>query len=720
MNCAAPHKLDRILIIDDNHAIHEDIRKILNDRKENYKTLDSTKALLFGDEIPKYEQARFEIDSAFQGQEGLEKVNQASEAGRPYALAFVDIRMPPGWDGIETISHLWKTHPDLQVVICSAYSDYSWTEMIRQIGKTDNLVILKKPFENIELLQLAHALTGKWNLHHQVKRRLHDLDQAVSQRTTELQATNERLKQEIDERMQVEKALRVSEERFSKAFQASPIPMAIRTLRQEIYVDANPGFLSLTGFDYAELIGHTAQELSLWDDIVENSAMLEKLQQQMVVRSLPCHLRTKSGKVRNVLMSVELFDFEGEPLLLIITQDITDQMLLEDKLRQAQKMEAVGQLAAGVAHDFNNVLTVIQGHSSLLLYNKPPEASDRKPIEAIAVAADRAAKLVRQLLTFSRKQFAKMSPMSIDMTLASISEMLQRLLPENITLIINNPSGLPYINADPGMIEQLIMNLAVNARDAMPDGGRLTISVKLTEMTPGLSGRNQDARPGQFLCLSVADTGCGMTPEVQAHIFEPFFTTKPVGKGTGLGLATVYGIAKQHEAWVEVETQPGQGSCFFIFFPTCAMEIKHDPITLVLPVSSIDRVTFRGNETIFVVEDELAVREFVVSLLRSYGYQVVEAESGPQALECWAKHNGKVHLLLTDIMMPGGMTGRDLGVLLAAQDPALKIIYSSGYSPGMNESASGTLQERYFLPKPYSPEKLLSLLRQCLDDNSAN
>ena len=720
MNCPAAHNNDRILIIDDNHAIHEDIRKILNDRKENYQTLDITKAFLFGDEIPKYEQARFEIDSAFQGQEGLEKVNQASEAGRPYALAFVDIRMPPGWDGIETISHLWKTHPDLQVVICSAYSDYSWTEMIRQIGKTDNLVILKKPFENIELLQLAHALTGKWNLNHQIKRRLHDLDQAVSQRTTELQATNERLKQEIDERMQVEKALRVSEERFSKAFQASPIPMAIRTLHREVYVDANPGFLNLTGFDHAELIGHTAQELSLWDDIVENSAMLEKLQQQMSVRSLPCHLRTKSGKVRNILLSVELFDLEGEPLLLIITQDITDQILLEDKLRQAQKMEAVGQLAAGVAHDFNNVLTVIQGHSSLLLYNKSPEASDRKPIEAIAVAADRAAKLVRQLLTFSRKQFAKMIPMSIDATLASISEMLQRLLPENITLIINNPSGLPYINADPGMIEQLIMNLGVNARDAMPDGGQLTISVMLMEITPGLPGRNHDARQGQFLCLSVADTGCGMTPEVKARIFEPFFTTKPVGKGTGLGLATVYGIVKQHEAWVQVESQPGLGSCFFIYFPTCAIEIKHAPITLVPPASSMDGAMLRGNETIFVVEDELAVREFVASLLRSYGYLVIEAESGPQALECWAKHKGKIHLLLTDIMMPGGMTGRDLGVLLLAQDPALKIIYSSGYSPGMNESASGTLQERYFLPKPYSPEKLLSLLRQCLNDNSAN
>ena len=720
MNIPNTQNNERILIIDDNHAIHEDIRKILDDRKEDYQALDSTKALLFGDEIPKYEQARFEIDSAFQGQEGLEKVNQACKAGRPYALAFVDIRMPPGWDGIETISHIWETHPDLQVVICSAYSDYSWTEMIRQIGKTDNLVILKKPFENIELLQLAHALTGKWNLNHQVKRRLHDLDQAVSQRTTELQATNERLKNEIDERMQVERALRVSEERFSKAFHASPIPMAIRTLRKEVYVDANEGFLNLAGFDHAELIGHTSQELSLWDDFVENTAMLEQLQQQMAVRNWPCHLRTKSGKVRNILLSVELFDLDGEPLLLIITQDITEQLLLENKLRQAQKMEAVGQLAAGVAHDFNNILTVIQGHSSLLLYNKSSEASDRKPIEAIAASADRAAKLVRQLLTFSRKQFAKMSPMSIDIILESISEMLRRVLPANITLTISNPHGLPNINADSGMIEQLLMNLAVNARDAMPDGGQLTISVKLVEISPELASKNQDARTGQFLCLSVADTGCGIDPEVLTHIFEPFFTTKPVGKGTGLGLATVYGIAKQHEAWVEVESQLGRGSCFCVFFPTRAIEINSAPVVLVPPVSPMDGSTLRGNETIFVVEDELAVREFVVNLLRSYGYQVIEAESGPQALERWARHNGKTHLLLTDIMMPGGLTGRDLGNLLLAKDPTLKVIYSSGYSPGINEQTSTTFHEKYFLPKPYCPEKLLVMLRECLDDVSAD
>src|ERR1017187_673566 len=289
-----PIKNNRILVIDDNPSIHDDIRKILCGQGERNDALVDAKALLFGDEAPQSDRTLFEIDSAHQGQEGLEMVQRAVEAGRPYAMAFVDVRMPPGWDGVETISRIWKRYPELQVVICTAYSDYSWEEMIRQFGKSDSLLILKKPFDNIEVLQLAHALTEKWLLSQQVKRRLNDLDQAVSQRTSELQSANEQLKKEIAERMQVEKALRLSEERFSKAFKASPIPLAIQSLRQETIVDANQGFQELTGFSRAELIGRTPQELNIWNDPAENSAMFEQLNKQMSVRNLPRRLRAKS------------------------------------------------------------------------------------------------------------------------------------------------------------------------------------------------------------------------------------------------------------------------------------------------------------------------------------------------------------------------------------------------------------------------------------------
>ena len=709
MNSTDTIKSNRILIIDDNPSIHEDIRKILGGQGELNEALVSTKALLFGNAPRASSHTRFEIDSAHQGIEGLEMVQKAMEAGRPYSMAFVDVRMPPGWDGIETISRIWKLYPDLQVVICTAYSDYSWEDMIRQIGKSASLVILKKPFDNIEVLQLAHALTEKWMLTHQLKHRLNDLDQAVTQRTTELQSANDQLKKEIAERLQTDKALRLSEERFSKAFKSSPIPLSIQSLRHDKYVDANKGFQELTGFDYADLIGHTPQELNIWKDPAENSAMLAKLHQNMSVRNLPMSLRTKSGQFRDVILSLELFELDDEPFLLTIAQDITEQINLENQLRQAQKMEAVGQLAAGVAHDFNNILTVIQGHASLLLAAKPPESADCKPLQIITEAAERAGNLVQQLLTFSRKQVVKMIPMDIGDALVSLSKMLPRVLPENITVTMNALPGLAKIKADAGMMEQMLMNLSVNARDAMPDGGQLTISAELVEVSPDQNRNGHESLPGQFLCLTVADTGCGMSPDVMSHIFEPFFTTKPVGKGTGLGLATVYGIAKQHGGRVEAESRPGQGSTFRIFLPICNAQ------SVVVPKPAVTRMLSGGTETVLVVEDEKELLNYVVEVLRSFGYKVITADSAPEALERWSQHQEEIDVLLTDMMMPGGLTGRQLAKRMTTERPSLKVIYTSGYSPGMAGKDIAVFQDHPFLAKPYRPADLLNIVRECLD-----
>jgi PAS domain S-box-containing protein len=581
--------------------------------------------------------------------------------------------------------------------------------MIRQLGRSDSLVILKKPFDNIEVLQLAHALTQKWRLGHQVKCQLSNLDQLVTQRTNELQAANEKLKIEIAERLQMEKYLRLSEERFSKAFKASPIPLAIQSLRGDQYTDANHGFQALTGFSREELIGRTPEQLNLWSEPDRGKALLRKLHEEMSVRNFSCRLRAKSGQLHDILMSIELFELEGEPFLLTIAQDITEQIKLENQLRQSQKLDAIGQLAAGVAHDFNNILTVVQGHASLLLATRPKESPDRKPLQVISSAAERASKLVRQLLTFSRKQVMQIRAMEVRATLTAVSEMLPRLVGEHIVMQVNAPDGLPQIDADAGMIEQMLMNLSVNARDAMPKGGTLTISAEPVQLSAEIAQANPEARAGNFLCLSVRDTGCGIPPEILPRIFEPFFTTKLVGQGTGLGLATVYGIAKQHKGWVEVESVIDKGSTFKVFIPLSEKKTETVP-----PLPKPQELA-GGHETVLVAEDEDAVREFVVQVLQAHGYTVIAAASGHQAIERWSQRSQKVDLLLTDMVMPGGIMGRELAERLRVDKPRLPVIYSTGYSPGMAGRDLTRLEEEYFLPKPYGPARLLQMVRDCLD-----
>ncbi|MGA2749757.1 MAG: response regulator [Verrucomicrobiota bacterium] len=709
MNNPTPTRNNRILVIDDNPSIHQDIRKILNSAERDTGMEESRKAL-FGATPPEEEQVQFQVESALQGEEGLRKIQAAAAAGAPYAMAFVDGRMPPGWDGVETIARIWKQFPDLQVVICTAYSDYSWEEMVRQIGKSDSLLILKKPFDNIEVLQLAHALTQKWTLNHQVTCRLNDLDGLVTERTSQLQTANEQLKKEIAERLRAEQALRLSEERFSKAFKASPIPLAIQSLLDEKYVDANQGFLSLTGYSRDELIGQTAVQLRVWADPAGERAMLERLRKEMTVRNLQCHFRAKTGRMLDILLSVEVIELDGKPFLLIIALDITEQIRLETQLRQVQKMEAVGQLAAGVAHDFNNILTVVQGDASLLLARTPATSDYTRPLRSISAAADRAGTLVRQLLTFSRKQQAERRPVNIADTLRLVSDMLPRVLTEIININVLAPPELPHVSADAAMMETMLMNLAVNARDAMPDGGVLTIAAETVEISSDAARSNPEGQPGRFVRLSVGDTGCGIPAEILPRIFEPFFTTKPVGKGTGLGLATVYGIARQHQGWVEVHSQLNKGTTFHVFIPVLEVSEsgqKAGPGKSATPVG--------GKETILVVEDEPDLRDLVVQVLESCGYNVLSAASGTQALQTWAKRDGPVDLLLTDMVMPDGLTGRKLAERLTHEDPSLRVIYTSGYTAGVPGTELATVQPESFLPKPYRPATLVQVVRECLD-----
>jgi PAS domain S-box-containing protein len=698
----------RILIIDDNRAIHEDVRKILGAPAKEDSELDAEAAALFDSDTDALTDAEFEIDSAFQGQEGLLMVEQAIEEGRPYAMAFVDVRMPPGWDGIETISRIWKKYPELQVVICTAYSDYSWADMIREVGKTDSLVILKKPFDNVEVLQLAHTLTQKWTLSHRLQCHLVGLDQIVARRTEELQTANARLRQEMEERAQAQRQLSESEQRFARAFQASPIPMVILSLATECYLDVNDAFLAISGRQRLEIIGHTALELQLCPDPEAHHDLLLQLRAGLHVRDFECPLQAHPAGLRECVISAEAFPLGLEMIALIATLDLTEQRNLEKQLRHAQKLEAVGQFAAGVAHDFNNMLTVIQGHASLQLAAANLDADMARSLEEVSAAAAHAAALTRQLLTFSRKQVVQPRALNLNDIVRNLREMLGRLIGEHIDLRCEFFDDLPAIHADQSNLEQIVVNLVVNARDAMPQGGRISLCTEWVEVGHAQASRNPQARAGHHICLSVSDTGTGMSAETLSCIFEPFFTTKEVGKGTGLGLATVYGIVAQHGGWIEVESALGAGSTFKLFLPGTEA-----------PAESPDDLEIAhlrgGDETILVVEDEPAVRKIISHVLRHRGYEVLEACDGPEALHVWSEKGSEVDLLLTDIVMPNGLRGNLLADRLRTERADLKVIFSTGYSSDFGTHAAPLPNRINLLEKPYKPEVLVRAVRDCLD-----
>src|ERR1035437_7199296 len=331
----------RILIVDDNAAIHNDFRKTLGTPLPAGRQLDDMEKSLFGGTAVPAARAVFRIDSALQGQEALAMVQQALTENDPYALAFVDVRMPPGWDGVETLEHLWACSPELQAVICTAYSDYSWDDMSRRLGHADSLLILKKPFDTAEVLQLAHALTRKWVLARQAKLRMEDLDRMVRERTQKLQ-------QEIEERARIEQALRASDERFSKAFLASPMPMAIQSIAGGRFLDANPSFLKLTGYPADALLQHTDEELRFWQGKPAQTAQAD--QTGISIRNQACTLRRRDGINLETLVWAERITLQSGPCRLLIVEDMTERLKLEAQLRQAQKLEAVGCLAAGIAH----------------------------------------------------------------------------------------------------------------------------------------------------------------------------------------------------------------------------------------------------------------------------------------------------------------------------------------------------------------------------------
>jgi two-component system cell cycle sensor histidine kinase/response regulator CckA len=830
----------RILVVDDNRAIHDDFRKILCADTSRGDALEAAESILFdgaAEQTRASKRLNFEIESAHQGQEGLAKVEAAVKAGRPFAMAFVDVRMPPGWDGVETAARIWEVCPDLQVVICTAYSDYSWDEMAAKLKNSDRLVILKKPFDTVEVLQLANALTEKWRLHQEARMKLDHLEGLVQERTKVLQETNARLEKEIVERKRAAEALRESEERYQLLFRGNPLPMwvvdanslailavnetavrdygysgeefltlTLKDLRTPEEIPAlarhlqdsrnptanqfntrhrkkdgtvidvevltrhisfggrdarlmlannitarkaaedrireqaallnlahdaifvkdwegqirfwNKGAEGLYGWTAAEAAGKAVTDIFQMDD----PSSLEKAERGLVATGEwngELHKQTRDG--RKVIVSSRwtmMRDEKGNPKsVLVIEADITERKKLETQFLRAQRMEGIGTLATGMAHDLNNILAPILISAGTMRWGLSPEERE-EAIKHIEAGVKRGAEVIRQVLTFGRGVEGERAAVSAAEMLKEAINIMNQTFPKDVSIVSEVEPDLWPIIGDKTQIHQVLLNLCINARDAMPRGGRLGLNVRNFMVDEKFHALHAPGRPGPYVMFEVSDTGCGIAPTDLERIFDPFFTTKEFGKGTGLGLSTVLGIVKSHQGLISVDSVLKKGTTFKVLFPVSAEAVKATVPAVPAPLPQAN------GETVLVVDDEINIVSANRRMLTRNGYKVLEAGNGQDALEMFKARSERIDLVVTDIMMPG-MDGMGLIRALKTEFPKVKIIASSGLGSGLGSGAQGpdrlaelkALGVNVFLSKPYSTDKLLRLIHKTLQED---
>ena len=600
------------------------------------------------------------VQVAARGRAGLDIV-----AASPIDAAIVDIGLPD-MSGIDVLRTARRLSPTVEIILITGHASLGTAiQAIHDVA----FAYLVKPFE------MSHLIAT--------------IEQALR-------------------KQRVSQALLESEERYRLV--TENITDAVFLLDNDgRLVWSNPRGLEITGYDEEELRGRSPLSLFSPSGAAALQAGMEagwtgenraRFFETEIIRRDGTHLLAEA-QVSSVLK-------DGRPVArLTVLRDITERKKLEDQLRQAQKMEAIGRLAGGVAHDFNNLLTVIGGRCHLIIHSLPAGHPLRRDIELIRGASERAAQLTHQLLAFSRRQVLEAKVLDLNATVVGIEPLLRRMIGEDIQVVIKPSEGLGRVKADPGQVEQVILNLAVNARDAMPRGGRLTLETANVDGPDGDGVGVSNRTPGRYVVLAVSDTGIGMSAEVQAHIFEPFFTTKDPGKGTGLGLSTVYGIVQQSGGHIAVRSEPGHGTTFRIYLP----RVDAAPVSDQAPPEVA--ATPRGTETVLLVEDDEALRTLAKEILTVLGYTVLEAGHPADAIRIAQSHGETIHLLLTDVVMPQ-MNGRQLAETLAAARPDLKVLYMSGYTAG-TIGADGILETGVqFLQKPFTPLSLGRKVREVL------
>ena len=496
--------------------------------------------------------------------------------------------------------------------------------------------------------------------------------------------------------MPAKRLLKDKDRKFRLLFSEHPHPMWIVDPQERKVLEANAAAAALYGYSTEEFRGLSLDVLEVHDGTLQSATG-------------PQRHRTSSGGIIEVDIATHSIEYDGRTADLAVLMDVTMRRHLEEQLRQAQKMEAIGMLAGGVAHDFNNLLTIINGYSQLILNSLTPNDPNRHSAEQIMKAGERAAALTSQLLAFSRRQVLQPKVLDLNKLITAMSTMLRRLIGEDLDLQLVLKPDLGTVNADPGQIEQVLMNLVVNARDAMPKGGTLTIETGNVELDESYSLRHLPVKPGRYAMIAVSDNGSGMDELAQERLFEPFFTTKGSGRGTGLGLSTVFGIVKQSGGSINVYSVPNSGTSMKVYLPC----IDQPAVT----ESDVPRrAESGGSETILVVEDDDMVRNLVRETLVRSGYHVLDAGSPLDARRTSSAYEGRIHLLITDVVMPK-VSGRDLAVQLIARRPDLKVLYMSGYTDGAVVNTGLLHKEVAFVQKPFTPAALMRKVREVLEGN---
>ena len=504
--------------------------------------------------------------------------------------------------------------------------------------------------------------------------------------------------------MPVKRLLANQDRKFRLLFEEHPQPMWIVDAATAEFLAANAAACALYGYTSEEFTGMTLDAVEAPE---EAGRLLDDLRGAARPAARAARHRGRGGRLIDVEIAVHEIQYGGRTAALVVVMDITSRRQLEDQLRQAQKMEAIGMLTGGVAHDFNNLLTIITGYSQLILAKAPKDDPSRHSAEQIVKAAERAGELTSQLLAVSRRRTTQPKPLDLNAVVSSLSTMMKRLIGEDIELRLALGEELGRVMADSGQVEQVLLNLAVNSRDAMPEGGVLTIETVNATVERDPHGRTPALKSGSYVLLMVSDTGCGMDEATRQRIFEPFFTTKSAGAGTGLGLFTVAGIVKRSGGAVDVLSSPGGGTCFQVYLPLVDRKVAVGP--------PAPRITAEcGAETILLVEDEEMVRALVREALEAKGYRVLEAADPAQARALADACRDKIHLLITDVVMPNA-SGHDLARALLRRRPDIKVLYISGHSESAIQRRGVKRRHVAFLPKPFTPAALASKVREVLE-----